>query len=154
MQKRVVGKCGNRRKSKGRGSFKSIRSKFGRDYNNANCRCLVEYDNGSGIYQNAHTKKKYSTSKVDIENIKKAESTAGMSEVRKEILKRNIKSYKVKMYEKQSSTEEIIKNISGGDETEGSCASLAYAYAGNKAGYTVNDFRGGESQDFFQVIKR
>ncbi len=34
MQKRVVGKCGNRRKSKGRGSFKSIRSKSGRDYYN------------------------------------------------------------------------------------------------------------------------
>lgn len=73
MQKRVVGKCGNRRKSKGRGSFKSIRSKSGRDYNNTNCRCLVEYDNGSGIYQNAHTKKKYNVSKIDVRN--RAEST-------------------------------------------------------------------------------
>lgn len=32
----------------------------------ANCRCLVEYDNGSGVYQNAHTKKKYNVSKIDV----------------------------------------------------------------------------------------
>ena len=39
----------------------------------ANCRCLVEYDNGSGIYQNVHTKKKYNVSKIDVRN--RAEST-------------------------------------------------------------------------------
>lgn len=32
----------------------------------ANCRCLVEYDKGSGVYQNAHTKKKYNVSKIDV----------------------------------------------------------------------------------------
>lgn len=79
MQKRVVGKCGNRRKSKGRGSFKSIRSKSGRDYNNANCRCLVEYDNGSGIYKNSHTKRFYKdrqeeTKKIDIERRKELDN--------------------------------------------------------------------------------
>ena len=44
---------------------------------------------------------------------------------------------------------EIIDSLSGGDCTDGSCSSLALAYAGNKAGYEVLDFRGGESQEFF-----
>lgn len=32
----------------------------------ANCRCLVEYDNGSGVYQNAHTKQTYSNRQFHI----------------------------------------------------------------------------------------
>ena len=47
------------------------------------------------------------------------------------------------------SEDKIIKNISGGDKTKGSCASLSFAYVGNKAGYKVLDFRGGYSQSFF-----
>lgn len=47
------------------------------------------------------------------------------------------------------SSEQIIMRLSGGDLTEGSCSSLALAYAGNKAGYDVLDFRDGESRDFF-----
>ena len=31
----------------------------------ANCRCLVEYDNGTGVYQNVHSKKKYNKSVVE-----------------------------------------------------------------------------------------
>jgi len=45
--------------------------------------------------------------------------------------------------------QEIINDLSGDDMTEGSCASLAYAYAGAKAGYDVKDFRGGNSQALF-----
>lgn len=45
--------------------------------------------------------------------------------------------------------EEIISNLSGGDMTEGSCSSLALAYAGNVAGYEVLDFRDGASRDYF-----
>ena len=45
--------------------------------------------------------------------------------------------------------QDIIDNLSGGDETEGSCSSLALAYAGNKAGYEVLDFRGGNSRRVF-----
>lgn len=33
--------------------------------------------------------------------------------------------------------------------TTGSCASVALAYIGNKCGYDVGDFRGGESMKFF-----
>lgn len=47
------------------------------------------------------------------------------------------------------SSEEIVANLSGGDLTQGSCSSLALAYAGNRAGYNVLDFRDGESRSFF-----
>lgn len=45
--------------------------------------------------------------------------------------------------------QQIISSISGGDMTEGSCSSLALAYAGNKAGYVVFDFRDGQSRQVF-----
>ena len=51
----------------------------------------------------------------------------------------------------ERSEQQIISSISGGDETEGSCSSLAFAYAGNKAGYEVYDFRGGQSCTTFSL---
>ncbi|WP_049945039.1 hypothetical protein [Butyrivibrio sp. AC2005] len=45
--------------------------------------------------------------------------------------------------------EDIINRLSGGDLTQGSCSSLALAYAGNIAGFDVLDFRDGASRDFF-----
>ncbi len=47
--------------------------------------------------------------------------------------------------------QQIINSISGGDMTEGSCSSLALAYAGNKAGYIVYDFRDGKSRKAFSL---
>lgn len=47
------------------------------------------------------------------------------------------------------STDEIIHLVAGGDMTSGSCASVALAYAGQKQGWNVLDFRGGSSMDFF-----
>lgn len=51
----------------------------------------------------------------------------------------------------ERSEEQIINDISGGDLTEGSCSSLAFAYAGNKAGYVVFDFRDGQSRRVFSL---
>lgn len=48
-------------------------------------------------------------------------------------------------YTKKPTEEEIIRTVGGGDMTTGSCSSLAIAYAGNKAGLKVLDFRGGSS---------
>ena len=45
--------------------------------------------------------------------------------------------------------QEIIDTVGGADMTSGSCASAALAYAGNRAGYQVRDFRGGSSMEFF-----
>ena len=43
----------------------------------------------------------------------------------------------------------IIEKLGGGDLTGGSCVSVGLAYAGNKNGLDVTDFRGGESRSFF-----
>lgn len=45
--------------------------------------------------------------------------------------------------------DEMIHLVSGGDMTTGSCASAALAYAGQKQGWNVLDFRGGDSMSFF-----
>lgn len=44
---------------------------------------------------------------------------------------------------------EIIGALAGGDNTKGSCASVALAYIGQKQGWNVLDFRDGTSRDFF-----
>lgn len=49
--------------------------------------------------------------------------------------------------------EKIIERLGGGDMTKGSCSSLAFAYAANRGGLDVLDFRGGKSQDFFSTCK-
>lgn len=55
----------------------------------------------------------------------------------------------VKKLRKKMSENAIIEKLGGGDMTKGSCASVGLAYAGNKNGLDVTDFRGGESQNFF-----
>ena len=50
-------------------------------------------------------------------------------------------------------TEEIIANLGGLDKTSGSCASLTFAYAGNRGGYDVLDFRGGDSRYHFSMCR-
>ena len=55
----------------------------------------------------------------------------------------------VKYHTGQINEEKIIERICGGDLTKGSCSSLAFAYAGNKCGFDVLDFRDGLSRKMF-----
>ena len=55
----------------------------------------------------------------------------------------------VKKLKKKLSEADIVAKLGGGDMTNGSCASVGLAYAGNKNGLDITDFRGGESQSFF-----
>lgn len=55
----------------------------------------------------------------------------------------------VKICSKERTEDEIIADLCGGDITEGSCSSLAFAFIGNRAGYYVLDFRGGKSCAIF-----
>jgi len=65
-------------------------------------------------------------------------------------LEQNNVSYNpIKPHQENMTAESIITNIGGGDLTPGSCSSVAFAYAGNRAGYNVLDFRDGESRLFF-----
>lgn len=69
-------------------------------------------------------------------------------------LKNNLKYVKVKEIrnnDHELTEQEIINKLAGGDQTSGSCSSLALAYIGNKCGLDVIDFRGGESQSAFST---
>lgn len=58
----------------------------------------------------------------------------------------------VKPFTTQPTDTELIERIGGGDKTSGSCASLAFAFAANKGGLDVLDFRGGKSLDYFSTF--
>ena len=57
----------------------------------------------------------------------------------------------VEKLKKTLTTAAIIERVAGGDLTSGSCASLGFAYVGNRAGLDVLDYRGGASMDFFST---
>lgn len=61
----------------------------------------------------------------------------------------NIPQLEPEPYLVEPTTEQIIERLGGGDLTRGSCSSLAFAYAGNKNGFDVLDFRDGQSRKFF-----
>lgn len=66
-------------------------------------------------------------------------------------IKNKIEYKGIKKYSVIPSENEIIAALGGGDLTKGSCSSLAFAYAGNKNGYRVLDFRGGGSRLLFSA---
>lgn len=74
---------------------------------------------------------------------------ANMEKTISRLEKSNIEYNDVKKLDKPLTSDEIIDKISGGDKTDGSCASVAFAYIGNEAGYDVRDYRGGTSQKYF-----
>lgn len=71
------------------------------------------------------------------------------NDVTKECLNKNIDFNPIKKHTKKLTEKEIIDYLAGGDKTKGSCSSAAFAYIGNKSGYDVLDFRGGESCNIF-----
>lgn len=72
-----------------------------------------------------------------------------VSEVLKSLQTSKIDKIPFKNFDKTPTIQEIINRLGGGDETNGACTSLAFAYAGNRANMKVLDFRGGKSTDFF-----
>ena len=59
----------------------------------------------------------------------------------------------IEMHKEKLSADDIIKHISGGDTTTGSCSSMAFTFAANMGGMNVLDYRGGKSCDFFSRAK-
>lgn len=60
-----------------------------------------------------------------------------------------IEQHRFDILDTPKTTDEIIQQLAGGDETSGSCSSLAFAYAGSKHGADIRDFRGGQSCSYF-----
>ena len=71
------------------------------------------------------------------------------SETRKELETTKVEKREIKVFDKPLTQEKIIDRLAGNDKTKGSCSSLAFAFAANKAGFNVLDFRGGKSLDIF-----
>nr|DAI28847.1 MAG TPA: minor capsid protein [Caudoviricetes sp.] len=84
-----------------------------------------------------------------VEQLAKESSIKSVESICEYIKDFNIEHKEVSEFKKQPTTEQIIKRLGGGDLTIGSCSSLAFAYAGNKAGLDVIDYRGGKSRSFF-----
>ena len=119
------------------------------------CRCTVDYDPKSGKVKDIWSKIWRKTDESDkIEARKDINGKSQMSEVRKLALQEGISSNPIKKSRKKLTEKQIIDAVGGGDRTKGSCSSAAFAYIGNKGGYTVLDFRGGESCDFFSRNSR
>ena len=115
------------------------------------CRCTIEYDPGDGKKRKINSKEQTSTEEESKKEERKklSESGKGISNTRKECLKNEVKYNKAQKASTDRAEEDIISKLGGGDLTEGSCSSLALAYAGNKSGYIVLDFRGGASTSIF-----
>ncbi len=62
---------------------------------------------------------------------------------------RHVDAVSAERHQVRLTEEEIIRRISGGDRTGGSCVSVGFAYIANKMGLDVLDFRGGESREAF-----
>lgn len=65
----------------------------------------------------------------------------------------NVEHRAVQALSKQLTSDKIIERLAGGDMTQGSCSSLAFAYIGNKNGLDVLDFRDGGSRRVFSMNK-
>lgn len=84
------------------------------------------------------------------QNVVQSQSGKATSDLVTKVLPNSgIATVPVEKWDKIPTEEEIIREIAGADKTRGSCASVSLAYAGNKAGYKVHDFRDGESRNFF-----
>jgi hypothetical protein len=88
--------------------------------------------------------------KQAIQELKQRIANPDMQENLHEIIKlmddAKIEYREVKELATKLTETEIIERLAGGDMTKGSCSSLAFAYAGNKCGFDVLDFRDGTSR--------
>lgn len=90
-----------------------------------------------------------SKAKTDLQKAKAEVAKTELNEVISRIESANVVYREVKDLPKTLTETEIIQKVGGGDLTKGSCSSLSFAYAGNKCGFDVLDFRDGQSRFIF-----
>lgn len=90
-----------------------------------------------------------SKAKTDLQKAKAEVAKTELNEVISRIESANVVYREVKDLPKTLTETEIIQRVGGGDLTKGSCSSLSFAYAGNKCGFDVLDFRDGQSRFIF-----
>lgn len=121
-----------------------------------NCRCTMVpfYPDYADITDKRITYKEWASNKQDEQNQQnekkafdrsKIQHSDGATRLINTFENSNVEYKEVNLWDQQPSEEEIIERLAGGDLTKGSCMSLACAYAGNKNGLDVIDFRGGSS---------
>ena len=81
--------------------------------------------------------------------INTVEKVSKLDDVLSKLKTSNIDYNDAKLFKETPAEADIIDRIGGGDKTKGSCSSLAFAYAGNKSGFDVLDFRDGSSRQLF-----
>lgn len=120
-----------------------------------NCSCMVEYVTDK-YKKDVWSKRKSFLSTEEIQKyVEMNETTETPNEKLREIIRSIESSGKIEYNSVKKhaggalSEQEIIKTLAGGDMTDGSCASMAFAYLGQKNGLNVLDFRGGDSRIFF-----
>lgn len=85
--------------------------------------------------------------------IKPKEQSEAAKFIEQACITENVEHRAVQALPKQLTSDEIIERLAGGDMTQGSCSSLAFAYIGNKNGLDVLDFRDGGSRRVFSMNK-
>lgn len=85
--------------------------------------------------------------------IKPKEQSEAAKSIEQACTTENVEHRAVQALPKQLTSDKIIERLAGGDMTQGSCSSLAFAYIGNKNGLDVLDFRDGGSRRVFSMNK-
>lgn len=128
------------------------------------CKCTVDYLPGNGKKQDVWSKKWTKSDNEEVqERIRFSEELKNQTKPQKsnhaiynkmfnDLNSIGVEYNPVKEQKTKLSDDEIINRLSGGDMTTGSCASVGLAYIGQKQGWDVLDFRGGESGDFFSRL--
>lgn len=109
------------------------------------------YEKWIGKKRNTEGEKQVSNDlkKESPKNTIKVEKSDAYKKLLQQCTINNVLYNDTKRLERPLTGDEIIRKISGGDKTKGSCVSLCMAYVGNRIGIDVTDYRGGISQSVF-----
>ena len=85
----------------------------------------------------------------EVKKLKSSRTRYGIERTAKKAQERNIEWLTPEKSKEQFDMDKVIEKLAGPDKTKGCCASLAFAYVGQRGGYNVIDYRGGASRELF-----